>query len=105
MILADYLSRHHVSDDHITDLIPISFCCFSLFLHHNGLDTYHSSMRPQAKAAREVGSKVHGTDKALDAHVKSEHQSKCVQTAPTPAPKGAIFNPWPRNSSPKAYND
>ena len=36
IILADYLSKHHVSDDHITDLIPLSFCCFSPFLHHKG---------------------------------------------------------------------
>ena len=34
MILPDYLSRHCVSDDHTTNLIPMSICCFSLFLHH-----------------------------------------------------------------------
>ena len=88
MILADYLSRHCVSDDHTTDLIPISFCCFSLFLHHKGFDTYHITRRSQAKAAREVAPKVHGTNKALDPHVKPEHQSKSVvQKGPTPAPK------------------
>ena len=88
MILADYLSRHHVSGDHTTDLIPISFCCFSLFLHLKGFDTYHITMRSQDKAAGEVASKMHGTDRALDPHVNPEHQSKSVvQTAPTPAPK------------------
>ena len=88
MSLADYLSRHCVSDDHTIDLIPISSCCFSLFLHHNGFDTYHITMRSQANAAGEVLSKVQGTDKALDPHVKPEHQSKgVIQTAPTPAYK------------------
>ena len=28
MILAEYLSKHHVPDDHTTDLIPISFFAF-----------------------------------------------------------------------------
>ena len=88
MILADYLSRHSVSDNCTTDLIPISFWCFSLFLHHKGFDTYHITMRSQTKAVREVVPKVHETDKALNPHVKPELQSKSViQTASTPAPK------------------
>ena len=73
MILANYLSRHCVSDDHTADLIPISFCYFSLFLHLKGLDTYHITTRSQAKAAREVAPKGHGTDKVLDPHVKPQH--------------------------------
>ena len=88
ILLADYLSRHHVHDNHITDLIPISFCWFSLFLHHKGFDTYHSTMRSQAKAAGEVALKVHGIDKTLDPNVKLKHQSKNVlQTSPPPASK------------------
>ena len=87
MILADYLSRHFFSDGHTTDLIPISFCCFSLYLHHKGFESYHIIRRSQATAAGEVAPKVHGTDRTLDPH---EHQSKSViQTAPTPAPKGS----------------
>ena len=66
IILADYLSRHCVCDAHTTDLIPINFCCFSLFLHHNGFDTYHITMRSQDKTAIEVALRVHGTDGALD---------------------------------------
>ena len=90
MILVDYLSRHHVSDDHTTDLISISFCCFSLFLHQKCFDTFYITMRSQAKAV-EVAPKVHETDKALDPHVKPEHQSKSiVQTAPTPPKRSNV---------------
>ena len=86
--MAEYLSRHHISDDHTTDLIPISFCCFSVFLHHKSLGTHKITTRSQAKAAREVAPKVHGTNKAIDPHVKPEHQSKStVQAAPVTAAK------------------
>ena len=82
------MSTHHVSDDHTTDLIPVSFCCFSLFLHHICFDSYHITMKSQANAVREVALKVHGTDKVLDPLVRPEHQSKSVvQTAIIPAPK------------------
>ena len=85
MILADYFNRHCISDDHT---ISISFCPFSVFLHHKGLDTYKITIRSQAKAAREMAPKVHGTDEALNSHVKPDHQSKStVQTAHATAPK------------------
>ena len=64
-ILADSLSRHCVSDNHTTDLIPISFCCFFLFLLHKSFDTYHITTSSQDKAGGEVAHKVHGTDEAL----------------------------------------
>ena len=103
MILTDYLSRHHVSDDHTTDLIPLSFCCFSLFLHHKGFDTYHITMISQAKAAREVAPKLHGNNKALYTQVKPEHQSK--RQPLLLLLKGSMFNPWTRNLSLKASNN
>ena len=83
-----YLSRHHFSNDNTTDLIPKIFCCFSLFLHHKGLDTFQITMRSQAKAAEEGAPNVHGTDKTLDPFINFYHQSiSVIQTAPTPASK------------------
>ena len=106
MILADYLSRHCVFDYHPTHLIPINFHCFSLFLHHKVFFTYHITTRSLAKASGEVTPKVHGTDKALNPHVKPEHPSKMLYRQPILLlSKGAMFNPWPRNSSPTTAND
>ena len=57
-------------------------------------------------AAREVAPYVHGTDKALDPHVKPEQKSKSLYRQPILLlPKGAMFNPWPRNPSQKASSN
>ena len=76
MILADYLSQHRLNDNGTSDLIPISFHSFHLYLHYHGLDNLHITTWAQANAAGQAAPKVHGVDKGIDPHLKPEHQSR-----------------------------
>ena len=80
MILADYLSRHRNKDLDSPELIPISFCCMSVFRRlletEHGLEVYNIITRSSTKASGEIPPEVHGADKPLDPNLKPEHQSK-----------------------------
>ena len=80
MILADYLSRHRNKDLDPSELIPISFCCLSVFRSlletEHGLEVYNIGTRSSIKASGEKPPEVHGADKPLDPNLKPEHQSK-----------------------------
>ena len=58
MILADYLSWHRLKDNDTSDLIPISFHSFHLYLHEHGLDTLHITIRAQTTVAGQATQKV-----------------------------------------------
>ena len=75
VILADYLSWHRLTDNDTSDLFPISFHSFHLYLHYHGLDTLNINTRAQVKAGQAVP-KVHHVDKGLGPHLKPEHQSR-----------------------------
>ena len=48
MVLADYFSRHRESDG----IVPVSFCCFEIYLSYLGLDTLNVySTRSKTKEA------------------------------------------------------
>ena len=57
MILADYLSRHRNKDLDPSELIPISFCCLSVFRSmletEHGLEVYNIGTRSSIKASGE----------------------------------------------------
>ena len=80
MILADYLSRHRNKDLDPSELIPISFCCLSVFRSlletEHGLEVYNIGTRSCIKASGEKPPEVHGADKPLDPNLKPEHQSR-----------------------------
>ena len=80
MILADYLSRHRNKDLDPSELIPISFCCLSVFRSfletQHGLEVYNIGTRSSTKASGEKPPEVHGADKPLDPNLKPEHQSR-----------------------------
>ena len=80
MILADYLSRHRNKDLDPSELIPISFCCLSVFRSlletKHGLEVYNKGTRSSTKASGEKPPEVHGADKPLDPNLKPEHQSR-----------------------------
>ena len=80
MILADYLSRHRNKDLDPSELIPISFCCLSVFRNlletEHGLEVYNIGTRSSIKAIGEKPPEVHGADKPLDPNLKPEHQSR-----------------------------
>ena len=80
MILADYLSRHRNKDLDPSELIPISFCCLSVFRRlletEHGLEVYNIGTRSSIKASGEKPPEVHGADKPLDPNLKPEHQSR-----------------------------
>ena len=80
MILADYLSRHRNKDLDSSELIPISFCCLSVFRRlletKHGLEVYNIGTRSSTKASGEKPPEVHGADKPLDPNLKPEHQSR-----------------------------
>ena len=74
MVLGDYLSCIE-SDEDPYGLVPISFCCFEMYLSHLGLDTLNAySTRYKTKEAGEIVPEVHGVNKSFDPHVKHEHQ-------------------------------
>ena len=79
MILADYLSRHRNKDLDSSELIPISFCCMTVFRSlletEHGLAVYNISTRSSTKASGEIPPEVHGAEKPLDPNLKPEHQS------------------------------
>ena len=96
MILADYLSRHRNKDLDPSELIPISFCCLSVFRSmletEHGLEVYNIGTRSSVKASGEKPPEVHGANKPLDPNLKPEHQSKSklpsiVGTTKTQTPK------------------
>ena len=91
MVLADYLSRHRIPDKDPSELIPISFCPMAIYNYMMDHDTLHVATRASTKASGEAPPKVHGTDKALNPHVKPEHQVK----VPTPrkASKAQLVDP------------
>ena len=80
MILADYLSRHRNKDLDPSELIPISFCCLSVFRSlletDHELEVYNIGTRSSIKASGEKPPEVHGADKPLDPNLKPEHQSR-----------------------------
>ena len=80
MILADYLSRHRNKDLDSSELIPISFCCMSVFRSlletEHGPEVYNISTRSSTKASVKIPPEVYGADKPLDPNLKPEHQSK-----------------------------
>ena len=87
IILVAYLSQHRLTDNDTSDLIPVSFHSFHLFLHYHGSDILHITTRAQAKAADQAIPKVHGVDKGLDPHLKPEHQSRSARNV---TPKQAL---------------
>ena len=91
MVLADYLSRHRIPEKDPSELILISFCPMPIYNYMMDHDTLHVATRASTKASGEAPSKVHGTDKALNPHVKPEHQVK----VPTPkkASKAQLAHP------------
>ena len=91
MILADYLSRHRIPDKDPSELIPISFCPMAIYNYMMDHDTLHVATHASTKASGQAPPKVHGTDKALNLHVKPEHQVK----VPTPrkASKAQLVDP------------
>ena len=80
MILADYLSRHRNKDLDPSELIPISFCCLSVFRSlletEHGPEVYNIGTRSSIKASGVKPPEVHGADKPLDPNLKPEHQSR-----------------------------
>ena len=80
MILTDYLSRHRNKDLDPSELIPVSFCCLSVFRSlletEHGLEVYNIGTRSSIKASGEKPPEVHGADKPLDPNLKPEHQSR-----------------------------
>ena len=96
MILADYLSRHRNKDLDPSELIPISFCCLSVFRKmletEHELEVYNIGTRSSVKASGEKPPEVHGANKPLDPNLKPEHQTKSKlpsivgSTTPTKAP-------------------
>ena len=91
MVLADYLSRHRIQDKDPSELIPISFCPMAIYNYMMDHDTLYVATHASTKASGEAPPKVHGTDKALNPHVKPEHQVK----VPTPkkASKAQLVHP------------
>ena len=84
MVLVDYFSGHRESDNDPYGLVPVSFCCFEIYLSHFGLDTLNvRSTRSKTKEAGVIVPEVHGVNKGLDPHVKPEHQKP--KTQPNPA--------------------
>ena len=83
MVLVDYFSRHKDSDDNPYGLVPVSLCCFEIYLSHLGLDTLNVySTRSKTKDAGVIVPEVHGLNKGLDSHVKPEHQKSKTQPKP-----------------------
>ena len=82
-VLADYLSRHRIPDKDPSELIPISLYPMTIYSCMMDHDTLHVATHASTKASGEAPPKVHGTDKALNPHVKPEHQVK-VPTPETP---------------------
>ena len=80
MILADYLSRHRNKDLDPSELIPISFCCLSVFRSlletEHGLEVYNIGTRSSTNASGDKPPEVHDADKPLDPNLKPEHQSR-----------------------------
>ena len=80
MILTDYLSRHRNKDLDSSELIPISFCCLSVFSSlletKHGHEVYNIGTRSSSKASGEKPPEVHGADKPLDPNLKPGHQSR-----------------------------
>ena len=61
MVLVDYFSRHRESDDDPYELVPVSFCCFEIYLSQLRLDTLNVySPRSKSKEAGEIVPQVHG---------------------------------------------
>ena len=91
MVLADYLSRHRIPDKDPSELVPISFYPMAIYNYKMDHDTLHIATRASTKASGEAPPKVHGTDKALNPHIKPEHQAK----VPTPrkAPQTQLVHP------------
>ena len=77
MVLVDYFNRHRESDDDLYGLVPVSFCCFEVYLSHLVLDTLNVySTRSQTPIA---GPELHGVNKGLYPHVKPVHQKSKTQ--------------------------
>ena len=80
MVLADYFSRHRESDDDPYGLVPVSFCCFEMYLSDLGLDTLNVyCTRSKTKEAGVIVPEVHGVNKGPDPYVKPEHQKPKTQ--------------------------
>ena len=82
MILADYLSRHRVQDNDPGELIPISFCCMSIYNKLIDLDTLHVVTRSSTKTSGQAPPIVHGASKSLNPHAKPEHQNRAPINRP-----------------------
>ena len=83
MVLVDYFSRHRESDVNPYGLVPVSYCCFEMYLSHLGLDTLNVySTRSKTNEAGIIVPEVHGVNKGLDPHVKPEHQKPKTQPKP-----------------------
>ena len=77
------LVGHRESDDEPYGLVPVSFCCFEMYLSHLGLDTLNVySTRSKTKEAGIIVPEVHGVYKGLDPHMKPEHQKPKTQPKP-----------------------
>ena len=67
IVLVDYFSRHRKSDDDPYGLVPVSFCCFEVYLSYLGLDTLNVySTRSKTKHAGVIVPEVHGVNNGLD---------------------------------------
>ena len=74
MILADYLSRNRSKDIDPSELIPISFCCMSVYKGlldtKTGLEMFNIGTRSSTKASGKKPPEVHGADRSLDPNLK-----------------------------------
>ena len=71
LILADYFSRVPADCRKVDEVIPISFVNLC---RCDDLTMFGMTTRRRARAAGVTVPKVHGVDKAVDPHVKPEHQ-------------------------------
>ena len=64
MVWVDYFTRHRESHDDPYELVPVSFCCFEMYLSHLGLDTLNVySTISKTKEADVIEAEVHGINK------------------------------------------
>ena len=112
MILPDYLSRHRQKDLDPSELIPIRFCCLTVyrsFIDDRIVeDIFCIKTRSSAKESGEQVGEVHGADKPLDPNYKPKQQSKSKlpsvtrKSSPTKTPRKPIIRtparPTPENT-------
>jgi hypothetical protein len=93
MILSDFFSRTPCDNGHPYDLTPISFSAQDTiddyyFYYADSSDTHeHYNIQTRSEAAAEQAPTIHGADKILNPHLKTEQQKfepKVLPPLPTP---------------------